>query len=145
MSQLTLALAKKLIEAAEKEAANINIPMVISIVDEGGNFMACHRMDDALLVSVDIAQNKAWTSVAMKMPTEELAKATSAGQELFGINTTNNGRVVIFGGGIPLKENNTIIGAVGVSGGSVKEDIQVAKAAVDRLEKSSKTAADVSN
>ncbi|WP_407407092.1 GlcG/HbpS family heme-binding protein [Peribacillus sp.] len=139
MSQITLALSKKLIEAAEQEATKINVPMVISIVDSGGNLVACHRMDEALLVSVDIAQNKAWTSIAMKMPTENLAQATGSGKELFGINTTNNGRVVIFGGGIPLLEDNQIIGAIGVSGGSVKEDIQVAKAAVDLLSHLSKT------
>jgi len=140
MSQINLALSKKLIEAAEQEAAKINVPMVISIVDAGGNLVACHRMDEALLVSVDIAQNKAWTSVAMKMPTENLAQATGSGNELFGINTTNNGRVVIFGGGIPLIEDNQIIGAVGVSGGSVKEDIQVAQAAVDMLSHLNETA-----
>jgi uncharacterized protein GlcG (DUF336 family) len=136
MSQINLELAKKLIEIAEKEANDIAVPMVISIVDEGGNFIACHRMDDALLVSVDIAQNKAWTSVAMKMPTEDLAQAACVGKELYGINTTNSGRVVVFGGGIPLRENGQIIGAIGVSGGSVKEDIQVAQAAVDMLNNS---------
>lgn len=135
MTQVTLKIAKKLIEAAEKKAAEIEVPMVISIVDAGGNFVACHRMDEALLVSVDIAQNKAWTSIAMKTPTENLANAASNGAELFGINTTNNGRVVIFGGGIPLIQDNRIIGAVGVSGGSVKEDIEVAEAAVNILSK----------
>lgn len=134
MSQMTLTIAKKLISAAEKEAENINVPMVISIVDEAGNFVACHRMDDALLVSVDIAQNKAWTSVALKMSTENLSKATGDGKELFGINTTNNGRVVIFGGGIPLIVKDQIVGAVGVSGGSVENDIQVAEAAVKAME-----------
>ena len=140
MSRINLALSKKLIEAAEQEAIKINVPMVISIVDAGGNLVACHRMDEALLVSVDIAQNKAWTSIAMKMPTENLAQATGSGNELFGINTTNNGRVVIFGGGIPLIEDNQIIGAIGVSGGSVKEDIQVAQAAVDMLSHLNETA-----
>ncbi|USK68289.1 GlcG/HbpS family heme-binding protein [Peribacillus asahii] len=130
MSQINLALAKKLIESAEKEANEIKVPMVISIVDEGGNFIACHRMDNALLVSIDIAQNKAWTSVAMKMPTADLAQAAGAGKELYGINTTNNGRVVIFGGGIPLWKDGQVIGAVGVSGGSVEQDIQVAQSAV---------------
>jgi uncharacterized protein GlcG (DUF336 family) len=133
MSQINLELAKKLIESAEKEANEIEVPMVISIVDEGGNFVACHRMDDALLVSVDIAQNKAWTSVAMKIPTADLAQAAGIGKELYGINTTNGGRVVVFGGGIPLRQNGQIIGAVGVSGGSVEEDIRVAQAAVDAL------------
>jgi uncharacterized protein GlcG (DUF336 family) len=133
MSQINLELAKNLIESAGKEANEIEVPMVISIVDEGGNFIACHRMDDALLVSVDISQNKAWTSVAMKMSTADLAQAAGMGKELYGINTTNNGRVVVFGGGIPLRKNGQIIGAVGVSGGSVEEDIRVAQAAVDAL------------
>ncbi|MEH6945680.1 heme-binding protein [Bacillus sp. JJ634] len=130
MSLINLELAKKLIESAEKEANEIKVPMVISIVDEGGNFIACHRMDNALLVSIDIAQNKAWTSVAMKMPTADLAQAAGAGKELYGINTTNNGRVVVFGGGIPLWKDGQVIGAVGVSGGSVEQDIQVAQSAV---------------
>ncbi|MGX9134375.1 GlcG/HbpS family heme-binding protein [Rummeliibacillus sp. JY-2-4R] len=130
MSQINLELAKKIIESAEKEANKIKVPMVISIVDEGGNFIICHRMDNALLVSVDIAQNKAWTSVAMKMPTADLAQAAGAGKELYGINTTNNGRVVVFGGGIPLRKDGQIIGAVGVSGGSVEQDIRVAQSAV---------------
>ncbi|MEF2093758.1 heme-binding protein [Bacillus sp. CFBP9009] len=133
MSQINLLLAKRLIESAEKKANEINVPMVISIVDEGGNFIACHRMDDALLVSVELAQNKAWTSIAMKMTTENLALVAANGKELYGINTTNNGRVVVFGGGIPLYNNGQIIGAVGVSGGSVEEDIHVAQTAVDAL------------
>lgn len=134
MSQITLKLAKKMIENAEKEANRIGVPMVISVVDEGGNFVACHRMDDALLVSVDISQNKAWTSVALKMPTATLAALTGPEAELYGINTTNNGRVVVFGGGIPLRKNNKVVGAVGVSGGSVEHDIQVAQAAVQVFE-----------
>jgi uncharacterized protein GlcG (DUF336 family) len=134
MSKITLQTAKKMIESAENEAKRIGVPMVISVVDEGGNFIACHRMDDALLVSVDIAQNKAWTSVAMKMPTAILAQLSAPGAELYGINTTNNGRVVVFGGGIPLHQQNEIVGAVGVSGGSVEQDIQVAQAAVQSFE-----------
>ncbi|MED0678087.1 heme-binding protein [Aneurinibacillus thermoaerophilus] len=135
MGTLTLEMAKEMIEHAEHEARKIGVPMVVSVVDEGGNFIACHRMDDALLVSVDIAQNKAWTSVALKMPTEKLAEAGAPGAELYGINTTNSGRVVLFGGGIPLFSDNKVVGAVGVSGGSVKEDIQVAQAAVKAFEK----------
>ncbi|MGP4082561.1 GlcG/HbpS family heme-binding protein [Pseudalkalibacillus sp. R45] len=133
MSVMNLELAKKLIESAEMEAKKIGVPMVISIVDEGGNFIACHRMDDALLVSVELAQNKAWTSVALKMPTSDLAQIAANEKELYGINTTNNGRVVIFGGGIPLYKNGQIIGSVGVSGGSVEEDVRVAQCAVDEL------------
>lgn len=131
---MNLELAKKLIEGAEQEAANIGVSMVISVVDEGGNLIAVHRMDDAWLASVDIAQNKAWTSVALKMPTSDLAEATIPKAELYGLNTTNNGRIVLFGGGIPLVENDQVIGAVGVSGSSVEHDVQVAQAAVDAFE-----------
>lgn len=72
--------AKTLIEAAEQESQNIGVSMVISIMDEGGNLIATHRMDDAWLASIDIAQNKAWTSVALKMPTSNLEKATEIGR-----------------------------------------------------------------
>lgn len=134
MSHINLEVAKKLMDSAEKKANELKVPMVISIVDEGGNLIACHRMDDALLVSIELAQNKAWTSVALKMTTESLAQVATVGKELYGINTTHNGRVIVFGGGIPLyNDNNRIIGAVGVSGGSVEEDISVAQSAVNAL------------
>lgn len=87
-------------------------------------------MDDAWLASIDIAQNKAWTSVALKMPTSNLAEATVPHSDLYGINTTNNGRLVIFGGGFPLIKDDKVVGSVGVSGSSVEHDVQVAQAAV---------------
>lgn len=134
MSKMNLELAKQLIEGAEKKASELGINMVISVVDEGGNLIAVHRMDDAWLASIDIAQNKAWTSVALKMPTANLSEATVPHAELYGLNTTNNGRLVLFGGGIPLVENDKVIGAVGASGSAVEHDIQVAQAAVDIFE-----------
>lgn len=134
LSQMNLDLAKKLIEGAEKEAAKIGVQMVISVVDEGGNLIAVHRMDDAWLASIDIAQNKAWTSVALKMPTSNLAEATVPKAELYGLNTTNQGRLVVFGGGFPLVKEGKVIGGVGVSGGAVSEDVQVAEAAVKVFE-----------
>lgn len=134
MTKLTLNLAKVLIEAAEQKANSLKLSMVISIVDEGGNLIAVHRMDDAWLASVDIAQNKAWTSVALKMPTAGLAEVTTPKTELYGLNTTNNGRIVVFGGGIPLMFDGKVIGAVGVSGSSVSNDILIAEAAVKAFE-----------
>jgi uncharacterized protein GlcG (DUF336 family) len=130
MDELNLELAKKIIEGAEEEAKSIGVQMVISVLDDGGNLIATHRMDDAWLASVDIAQNKAWTSVALKMPTSNLEEATVPKAELYGLNTTNQGRIVIFGGGIPLEANGKVIGSVGVSGGAVSQDVQVAEAAV---------------
>lgn len=128
---MNLELAKELIDGAEQEANNLGVAMVISIVDEGGNLIAVHRMDDAWIASIDIAQNKAWTSVALKMPTSNLEEATVPNAELYGLNTTNNGRIVVFGGGIPLEKDGKVIGAVGVSGSTVEHDVKVAQAAVD--------------
>ncbi|WP_209124929.1 heme-binding protein [Alkalihalobacillus sp. BA299] len=134
MSKLTLELAKQIVEGAEKESKNLGVAMVISIVDEGGNLILSHRMDDAWIASIDIAFNKAWTSVALKTATENLAAATVPNAELHGLTTTNNGKLVVFGGGIPLVKDNKVIGAVGVSGSSVSNDIQVAQAAVKVFE-----------
>lgn len=134
MSKLNLEIAKKIIEGAEQESRRLGVNMVISVLDEGGNLIAVHRMDDAWLASVEIAQNKAWTSVALKMPTSNLAEATVPNAELYGLNTTNNGRIVVFGGGIPLTIDGKVVGAVGVSGSSVAHDVQVAQAAVNAFE-----------
>ncbi|WP_100398869.1 GlcG/HbpS family heme-binding protein [Bacillus sp. FJAT-44742] len=131
MTKVTLATVKEMLDAAENKAKEIGVPMVITIVDDGGNLLASHRMDDALLASIDISLNKAWTSVALKMPTNQLTSLGKPGGELFGIHTTNDSRIVLFGGGIPLTIEETIVGAAGVSGGSVENDIEVAEAAVE--------------
>lgn len=134
MAGINLATAKKLIAAAEEEASTIGVQMVITVLDEGGNLVASHRMDDAWLASVDIAQNKAWTSVALKMPTSNLAEATVPKAELYGLNTTNQGRIVVFGGGFPLEKDGKVVGAIGVSGSSVENDVKVAEAGVKAFE-----------
>ena len=130
MLSLDLADARRLIAAGEKKAVELGIPYNIAVVDAGGGLIAHVRMDKAWLGSVDIAINKAWTARAFDTATDDLAKLTQSGQQGFGLNTTNNSRVVIFGGGIPVKINGVVIGAVGASGGSVEEDIIVARAAV---------------
>jgi uncharacterized protein GlcG (DUF336 family) len=77
-----------------------------------------------------VQRNKAWAARAFGMSTDDLSHLAQSGQQGFGINTTNDSRVVIFGGGIPVKRDGVVIGAVGASGGSVEQDIQIAKAAV---------------
>ena len=134
MSKRNLEVAKKLIESAEAEAKSLGVSMVITILDEGGNLIAKHRMDDAWLASIDISQNKAWISVALKIPTSNLADVTVPNTELYGLTTTNNGRIVVFGGGIPLVKDGKVIGAVGVSGSAVPNDVKVAEAAVRAFE-----------
>lgn len=125
--------ALDLIAAAKKHAEKINMPMVIAVVDAGGNLVAQQRMDGALLVSVDISRNKAYSAVAVKMPTHELAGAAQPGQPLFGIHSTDGGRIVIFGGGFPLLSKDVLIGGIGVSGGSVEDDMACAEAALKRF------------
>jgi uncharacterized protein GlcG (DUF336 family) len=127
---LDLADARRIIAAGERKAIEIGVPYNIAVADAGGGLVAHVRMDDAWLGSVDIAINKAWTARAFDMSTEDLSHLTQSGQQGFGLNTTNDSRVVIFGGGIPVKRDGVVIGAVGASGGSVEQDVAVARAAV---------------
>lgn len=130
---ITLKDAYQIIAAAEEKARDIGQPMNIAIVDEGRNLKAFARMEDAWLGSIDIAVSKAFTAVSFKMPTQDLAGMSQSGQPLFGINTTNNGQIVIFAGGIPLVRDGQIIGGIGVSGGTVDQDQTVAEAGVAAL------------
>lgn len=120
--------AKQAVAAAEAKAREIGVPMVVAVVDQGGNLVAQHRMDGALLASISIALDKAYTAVALKMPTEQAAALAQPGQQLYGLNTTVGGRMVVFGGGLPIVEDGVVIGGFGVSGGSVAEDVTVAEA-----------------
>src|ERR1700709_542681 len=126
---ITLADAKRIVAAAERKAEDIGQPMNIAVVDAGGNLVAHVRMDNAWIGSVDIAINKAWTSRAFDIPTKALAELSQSGDQFFGIHASNHGRVMIFAGGIPLKRGGIVVGAVGVSGGSGKQDHEVAEAA----------------
>lgn len=130
---ITQAQAEKVIDAALVKAKAQGIPMNIAVVDAGGNLKAFNRMDGAFLGSIDISIKKAVTARYFNMPTSALGAASQVGQPLFGIEVTNNG-LVIFGGGIPLtNKDGVIIGAIGVSGGSVEEDTNVAEAGVAGL------------
>lgn len=125
---MNLALARKVIAAAEKKAAEIGQPMNVAVVDEGGNLVAHVRMDGAWMGSIDVSINKAFTSRAFDISTKDLAQHSQSGGQFFGIHVSNHGRVMIFAGGIPLKMGGKVIGAVGVSGGSGDQDQSVAEA-----------------
>ena len=129
---ITLNEATELIAAAESRADEIDNPMVITVANSEGNLVAQHRMDDAWLASVSISRNKAYTSAALDTPTHELAEASEPGNSLYGLQTTDEGRIVIFGGGYPLERDDTVVGAIGVSGGAVEQDRDVAEAGLDR-------------
>jgi uncharacterized protein GlcG (DUF336 family) len=119
-----------IIEAAIEKAKKIGQPMNIAIVDAGANLAAFVRMDGAWIGSIDIAINKAFTAKAFDISTLELGGNSQPGEQFYGIHASNHGRVMIFAGGIPIKVNGQIIGAVGVSGGSGEQDQAVAEAAV---------------
>jgi uncharacterized protein GlcG (DUF336 family) len=125
---MTLSRAKTVIEAAEKKAAEIGQPMNIAVADEGGNLVAFARMDGAWLGSIDISINKAFTSRAFDISTRDLSQYTTPGKDFYGIHVSNHGRIMIFAGGVPLKEDGKVVGAIGVSGGSGEQDHSVAEA-----------------
>src|SRR3954453_14869872 len=128
-SSLDLADARRIIAAGELKAGELGIPYNIAVADAGGGLVAHVRMDGAWLGSVDIAINKAWTARAFDTSTEDLASLAQSGQQGFGLNTTNDSRVVIFGGGIPIEFEGVVVGAVGASGGLIADDVAVASAA----------------
>ena len=122
--------ARRVIAAAEKKAADIGQPMNIAVADEGGNLVAHVRMDNAWIGSIDIAQKKAFTSRAFDISTKDLAAHSKSGGQFFGIHASNKGKIMIFAGGIPLKKEGKVVGAIGVSGGSGEQDDAVAEAGV---------------
>ena len=132
-NQITLEASKKMGKAALKKASEIKVPIAFSVVDNGGNLLYLERMDEAFVTSVDIAINKAFTAWALKSGTNELSEVVLPGQSLYGLNLTNNSRIITFGGGFPIIINDEIVGAVGVSGGTVEEDMEIAKAALNSL------------
>ena len=132
--KLTLEDAKIGIEAAKKKAMEIGVPMDIAVVDEAGNMLVFERMDGSLVGSIQIAIDKAYTASVLRLPTKEEGKIAQPGGPDFGINSTCNGRIVIFAGGIPIKLNELVLGAVGCSSGTVEEDTMVAEAGVSAIE-----------
>jgi uncharacterized protein GlcG (DUF336 family) len=125
---VTLADARRVIAAAEKKALAIGQPMNIAVVDSGANLVAHVRMDRAWLGSIDISVKKAFTSRAFDISTKDLGGHSQPGAQFFGIHASNDGRIMIFAGGIPLHRNGEIVGAIGVSGGSGDQDHAVAEA-----------------
>ena len=120
--------ARRVIAAAEKKAAAIGQPMNIAVADAGGNLVAHVRMDGAWIGSIDISIKKAFTSRAFDIATKDIAPHAQSGGQFFGIHASNDGKIMIFAGGIPLKSEGKVVGAIGVSGGSGDQDHAVAEA-----------------
>jgi len=135
---VTLEEAKRMLSAAEAKAASFGIPYNVAVVDASGQLVAFVRQDGALIGSVDLAISKAFTARIFDKTTAYLSSLAQPGKPLFGIEESNAGRVVIFGGGVPITFNGNIIGAVGASAGSVEQDIEVAEAALAAFEESAR-------
>lgn len=140
---LTLDEAKRMVEAGEAAAARLGVAYNIAVVDAGGHLLAFARQDGALIGSIDLAINKAVTARLFDKTTSLLAGLAQPGAPLFGIQETNAGRVVIFGGGLPVTADGNVIGAVGASAGTVEQDIAVAEAAIAALRDQPDTASTV--
>jgi uncharacterized protein GlcG (DUF336 family) len=130
---ITLEQAEAISKAAKQKAQEIGVPMNIAIVDAGANLKAFHRMENAWLGSIDIAIKKAKTSRFFDMETGSIGQLSQPAGPLYMIEVSNGG-LITFPGGIPLKDaDGIIIGAIGVSGGSVEQDHEVALAGVSAL------------
>ena len=125
--------AKRIFEAAEAKATEIGQPMNIAVADAGGNLVAHVRMDGAWIGSIDISIKMAYTSRAFDIATKDLADHSQSGGQFFGIHASNDGKIMIFAGGIPLKIDGKVVGAIGVSGGSGEQDHAVAEAGAAAL------------
>ena len=125
-----LAAAKRIAERAEARSAELGVPVVIAAADAGGNLMLLHRIEGALLASIEIAINKAWSAVAFQAPTATLGPLASGDGPLPGLADTNSGRVVLFGGGVPVHVDGELAGAIGISGGTAEQDVDIATCAL---------------
>lgn len=127
-------IALRLGRAASIYAKSMGVPVVIAVVDDKGVPVLTYRMEDALLVSSELAPGKAYTAVAFKSPTHELADSIQPGGDLFQIEGMVQRNIVTFGGGFPIVVNNSIIGGLGISGGTVQEDMAIALKALQYVE-----------
>lgn len=126
-------LARILASIAEENAAEMGVPMTIAIVDGAGSLQFYIRMDGSRPASMEIAVSKAYTAAILHMSTHKLGQLALPGKELQGIQNTHQGRIILFGGGFPLQLRGRVVGGIGISGGSVEQDMRVAQPVLDGL------------
>lgn len=125
--------ARQALDAALAKAREIGSPSSVAIVDAGRELLAFARQDNALLASTEISAGKAYTACSMKMATKDIGPLTQPGQPLYGLEHTHQRPLITFGGGRPLEIGGEIVGAVGVAGGTVDQDDEIAAAAAAAL------------
>lgn len=128
MARLGTVPATAAVEAVTAKARELGVAVSVAVVDEGGNLVAFLRMDGAEIAGPALAVDKAYTAVANRIATAELAEQAGPGGPLFGLHACANGRFVIFGGGVPVHADDAVVGAVGVSGAAVSQDVSCAEA-----------------
>jgi uncharacterized protein GlcG (DUF336 family) len=133
---LSLQEAKRMLAAGEAKADEIGVPYNIAVVDAGGYLLAFSRQDGALTGSIELAIQKAFTARIFDISTGVLAELAQPGKPFYGIQGSNDGKVIIFGGGLPVRRKGVAIGAIGTSSGTVEQDIEVAEAAIEAIEPS---------
>jgi uncharacterized protein GlcG (DUF336 family) len=133
MTEITAAQAQAALAAAVKKATELSSPSSISIVDSGRNLIGFLRMDGALLASIEISQGKAYTSRSLNMKTGDVTQYVQPGGPFYAMETSHRQPMVIFAGGLPIEKNGHVIGAVGVAGGTLDNDVAVAEAALAAL------------
>ena len=131
-NNLSLEKARKIIRAGERKAKEMNIAAVFAVVNPEGNLIIEERMDNAILISVEVAYKKAYTAAALKLNTQDLTALVQPGAMFYGLQS--DPKYIVFGGGMLLKVDGKIVGAVGVSGGSAQEDMEIAKACINAFE-----------
>jgi len=117
--------AQILCTVAETAARDIGVPMAIALADEEGSLQSFVRMNGALPASSEIAISKVFTAASLRMPTHEVGKLARPDGILYGIQNTHGGKIILFGGGFPLHFKGKVVGAIGISGGTVEQDMQV--------------------
>lgn len=134
-AEITLAKAKILLERLEQKSVELGMTSVLAVCGADGNIIAVHRMEGAYLASFDVAMKKAYTAVAVQMSTKRLGELAMPGGMFYGVDKADQGRLIIFGGGVPLYYNGKLIGGLGVSGGTSEEDHRLAEFGQEIFEK----------
>ncbi|WP_413283534.1 cob(I)yrinic acid a,c-diamide adenosyltransferase [Vibrio sp. MA40-2] len=132
--KLNFAHVHQMMKQAVDAAMKLAVPVVISVVDNNGHLIMTYRMPDALLVSTELAPKKAYTSVALKTATHQLSELVQPRNDLYQLESMCDGKIITFGGGIPLYSGKELLGAIGISGGTVAQDVDIALAAIKNLD-----------
>jgi uncharacterized protein GlcG (DUF336 family) len=125
-----LTIAKRIADRAEAESVKQGVPVAVTVIDVHGNVVLTHRMTGAPAFSLEIAERKAYTSALIGMRTADLLPLVQPGAELYPLLALSGGRYSAMGGGVPLTSEDQLIAGVGVSGGTVEQDIAIVEAAV---------------